>query len=79
MTPADFRELRRLAQLDAKKRAEGCWGKTRYATRSEAERSASYAHRRRCVPYRCTFCGAWHKGSIIGERVRRRGLRTDDQ
>lgn len=75
MKAQDFHELRRLAQRNARARLQSCSGKMRYATRAEAERTASYTHRRRVSFYLCRFCGAWHKGSIIGERMRRRHAR----
>lgn len=48
---------------------DACVGKVRFETMSQAQKTAKYSARRnggKLHPYRCTWCGGFHVGSVVG-------------
>lgn len=69
MTPAEFSELRYLAQRDMRSRQTRCTGKQRFENRSDALRAVSFHIKGLGArPYRCAHCAGWHVGTTIGHR-----------
>lgn len=66
MTPAEFSELRYLAQKDATMRLARCIGKDKFVTRGIALLAISRRAKGNGVhPYHCNFCNQWHVGRTI--------------
>lgn len=74
MKPEDFRELRHLAQYDARRRgyvAISCQGKHKFDSFTAASGTMRRELRRQAKPYHCGVCGGWHIGGIQSGRQAR--------
>ena len=66
MSPEDFRELRYLAQRDARGRQSTCMGKDGFENHGKAMQAIGRRLKSaRAHPYRCRYCGLWHIGTTI--------------
>jgi hypothetical protein len=70
------RTKRQYALRGTFEQVRGCEGKKRHANRREAEAAIRSMGDATMTPYKCSFCGKWHKGH--NRRARREPSGNDD-